>query len=114
MGDGVWAGGDNDNDDSSSRSSSSSSNSFDNDNADNKVRVVRTGDRIRSLVTVGAVHRPPAVNPSKCVTRGALAYTDSTYPGAFFEGITGDWLRFGGRQRHYRRQYKVRKNNGRG
>ena len=77
MGDGVWAGGDNDD---------SSSSSF--DNADNKVRV-RTGDRIRSLVTVGAVHRPPAVNPSKCVTRGALAYTDETYPGAFLKESQG-------------------------
>ena len=44
--------------------------------------VVRTADRICCLTTVGAIHRPP-VNTGTCVTRGALAYTDREYPGAF-------------------------------
>mmetsp|Transcript_33306 Transcript_33306/g.36852 ORF Transcript_33306/g.36852 Transcript_33306/m.36852 type:complete len:338 (+) Transcript_33306:122-1135(+) len=50
--------------------------------------ILRSSDRIRALVTVGAIHRPPE-NPSTCVTRGALAYTDQNYPGAFLqkEGI---------------------------
>lgn len=49
---------------------------------------VRTPERIRGLVTVGAIHRPPEGGAS-CVTRGALAYTDRTYPGAFLkeEGV---------------------------
>jgi len=49
---------------------------------------VRTADRICGLVTVGAIHKPPK-SVAACVTRGALAYTDSSYPGAFLrdEGI---------------------------
>lgn len=48
----------------------------------------RTAERICGLVTVGAIHRPP-VSVGSCVTRGALAYTDETYPGAFLkeEGV---------------------------
>lgn len=50
---------------------------------------VRTADRIRALVTVGAIHRPPGLDPKSCVTRGALAYTDANYPGALLadEGV---------------------------
>ena len=43
---------------------------------------VRTADRICCLATVGAIHRPP-VDTNTCVTRGALAYTNREYPGAF-------------------------------
>lgn len=50
---------------------------------------VATSDRIRALVTIGAIHEPPA-DASKCVTRGALAYTSENYPGAFLakDGIS--------------------------
>jgi len=49
---------------------------------------VRTSDRIRCLVTMGAIHKVPE-KESTCVTRGALKYTDENYPGAFLkdEGI---------------------------
>jgi len=50
---------------------------------------VATSERIRALVTIGAIHEPPA-DASKCVTRGALAYTSENYPGAFLakDGIS--------------------------
>lgn len=50
--------------------------------------VVRTSDRIRCLVTLGAIHKVPE-DESTCVSRGALKYTDENYPGAFLkdEGI---------------------------
>lgn len=50
--------------------------------------MVRTSDRVRCLVTMGAIHKVPE-NESTCVTRGALKYTDENYPGAFLrdEGI---------------------------
>eukprot|EP00536_Pseudo-nitzschia_multiseries_P001052 jgi/Psemu1/294262/fgenesh1_pm.13_\ len=59
-----------------------------NSNNDNEPSVVRTSDRIRCLVTMGAIHRVPE-DASTCVTRGALKYTDENYPGAFLrdEGI---------------------------
>ena len=49
---------------------------------------VRTSERVRCLATVGAIHRPPA-DVGTCVTRGALAYTEDNYPGAFLasEGV---------------------------
>lgn len=49
---------------------------------------IRTADRVRCLATVGAIHRTPS-EPGTCVTRGALAYTDASYPGAFLseEGV---------------------------
>jgi len=49
---------------------------------------IRTSERVKCLVTVGAIHRPP-VDVGTCVTRGALAYTDRNYPGAFLadEGV---------------------------
>jgi len=55
----------------------------------NEEEQVRTAERIRALVTIGAIHQPPT-DPSKCVTRGALAYTNEWYPGAFLakEGIS--------------------------
>jgi pimeloyl-ACP methyl ester carboxylesterase len=45
---------------------------------------LRVADLICGLVTVGAIHKPP-VTVTSCVTRGALAYTDQTYPGAFLK-----------------------------
>lgn len=51
---------------------------------------VRAADRVRALVTIGAIHKPPAGDAvSTCVTRGALSYLDRTYPGAFLseEGV---------------------------
>ena len=51
---------------------------------------IRAADRVRALVTIGAIHKPPAGNAvSTCVTRGALSYLDQTYPGAYHskEGV---------------------------
>ncbi len=51
----------------------------------------RAADRVRALITVGAIHKPPAKEfENTCVTRGALAYLDTTYPGAYLskEGVT--------------------------
>ena len=51
---------------------------------------VRASDRVRALITLGAIHKPPAGNAaSSCVTRGALAYLEERHPGAFLakEGI---------------------------
>lgn len=79
MADGTWFCSDeNDDDDDTSESSSSNNNN----------NIVRTSDRIRCLVTLGAIHKVPN-DKSKCVTRGALQYTDENYPGAFLkdEGI---------------------------
>lgn len=49
---------------------------------------VRTAERVCGLVTIGAIHRPPA-DASTCVTRGALSFVDREYPGAFLarEGV---------------------------
>lgn len=50
----------------------------------------RASDRVRALVTIGAIHKPPAGDAaSTCVTRGALSYLDQMYPGAFLaeEGV---------------------------
>jgi pimeloyl-ACP methyl ester carboxylesterase len=60
----------------------------DDETTDASNSVVRTSDRVRCLVTMGAIHRVPE-NESTCVTRGALRYTDENYPGAFLkdEGI---------------------------
>ncbi|KAL7496423.1 hypothetical protein ACHAWT_007799 [Skeletonema menzelii] len=55
---------------------------------DNTARAV---DRVRALVTLGAVHKPPEKEfEATCVTRGALKYLNSEYPGAFLsnEGIS--------------------------
>eukprot|EP00804_Cyclotella_cryptica_P028143 CCRYP_010998-RA/>CCRYP_010998-RA protein AED:0.03 eAED:0.03 QI:186/1/1/1/1/1/2/66/684 len=50
----------------------------------------RASERVRALITVGAIHKPPAGDASStCVTRGVLAYLEETYPGAYLasEGI---------------------------
>jgi hypothetical protein len=49
---------------------------------------VRTAERVACLATIGAIHKPP-VHFGTCVTRGALAYTNQAYPGAFLseEGV---------------------------
>ena len=50
----------------------------------------RAADRVRALITVGAIHKPPAGDAaSACVTRGALSYLDKKWPGAYHkdEGI---------------------------
>lgn len=49
---------------------------------------VRTNEKVRGLVTMGAIHRVPE-DEATCVTRGALKNTDLLYPGAFLkdEGI---------------------------
>jgi len=64
------------------------SNTGDNDDLVMKPRV---SDRVRALITVGAIHKPPAGDAaSTCVTRGVLAYIEERYPGAYLagEGIT--------------------------
>lgn len=55
------------------------------------VSVARASDRVRALITIGAIHSPPrTTSSSSCVTRGALAYVDANYPGAYHsdEGIS--------------------------
>jgi hypothetical protein len=50
----------------------------------------RASERVRALITIGAIHKPPAGDAaSTCVTRGVLAYLEETYPGAYLasEGI---------------------------
>jgi len=51
-------------------------------------RGIMTNERIRGLVTMGAIHKVPD-DEASCVTRGALKNTDLRYPGAFLkdEGI---------------------------
>jgi len=51
---------------------------------------VKTSDRISALVTLGAIHRVPE-NEKSCVTRGALQYVESQYPGAF---LTGEGIKY--------------------
>jgi pimeloyl-ACP methyl ester carboxylesterase len=57
--------------------------------------VVRTSDRVRCLVTMGAIHKVPE-NESTCVTRGALKYTDEKYPGAFLKNEGIGYVSIGG------------------
>ena len=59
-----------------------------NNNNNNNGDIVLTSDRIRGLATLGAIHKVP-VDASTCVTRGALQYTDSQYPGAFLKKSQG-------------------------
>lgn len=75
MGDGSW--------------SSTELEEIDNKEQRQKPPEIRTSDRIRCLVTLGAPHRPPK-DESLCITRGALKYTDMNYPGSFLreEGIS--------------------------
>uniref|UniRef100_A0A7S4K5P4 GPI inositol-deacylase n=1 Tax=Odontella aurita TaxID=265563 RepID=A0A7S4K5P4_9STRA len=56
---------------------------------------IRTADRVRCLATVGAIHRTPE-DASTCVTRGALGYTDSSYPGAYLSGEGIGYVSVGG------------------
>ncbi|KAL9178711.1 hypothetical protein ACHAXT_003842 [Thalassiosira profunda] len=57
----------------------------------------RAADRVRALITVGAIHKPPAGDAaSTCVTRGALSYLDATYPGAFLAGEGISYVTVGG------------------
>lgn len=79
MGDGKW----------SQRNDSNNSFNADND-TDNEInsKPIRTADRVRCLVTLGAIHKAPE-DPTTCVTRGALLNTNKLYPGDFLrkEGI---------------------------
>lgn len=56
---------------------------------------VRTAERVRGLVTVGAIHRPPR-EERECVTRGVLAFTDEKYPGTFLRGEGVRYVSVGG------------------
>lgn len=56
---------------------------------------VRTADRVRCLATIGAIHKEPATAGS-CVTRGALAYTNEMYPGAYLAGEGTAYVSVGG------------------
>lgn len=56
---------------------------------------VRTADRVKCLATIGAIHKPPATAGS-CVTRGALAYTEEMYPGAYLAGEGIGYVSVGG------------------
>jgi len=47
-------------------------------------RGIMTNERVRGLVTMGAIHKVPE-DESTCVTRGALKNTDLRYPGAFLK-----------------------------
>ena len=66
---------------------------FDENDASNSV--VRTSDRVRCLVTMGAIHKVPE-DESTCVTRGALKYTDENYPGAFLKDEGINYVSIGG------------------
>jgi hypothetical protein len=57
---------------------------------------IRTSDRIACLTTLGAIHRPPSVRPDTCVTRGALQFTDQTYPGTFLASQNIGYVSVGG------------------
>ena len=63
--------------------------------ADEDETATRTADRICGLVTVGAIHKPP-VSVASCVTRGALAFTDQSYPGAFLQDEGVAYVSIGG------------------
>ncbi len=67
----------------------------DDDDDEEETLTVRACDRIQCLVTLGAVHKPPKVEGS-CVTRGALSYTDETYPGAFLQKDGISYISVGG------------------
>lgn len=56
---------------------------------------IRTADRVRCLATIGAIHRPPQ-DVGTCVTRGALAYTDEMYPGAYLKNEGVGYVSVGG------------------
>lgn len=58
-------------------------------------RGIRTNERVRGLVTMGAIHRTPK-DETTCVTRGALKNTDLAYPGAFLKDQGIKYFSIGG------------------
>lgn len=56
---------------------------------------IRTSDRIACLATVGAIHKPPK-EEGTCVTAGALANTNSMFPGAFLKDEGVGYVSVGG------------------
>jgi len=56
---------------------------------------ISTKDRIRCLVTLGAVHKVP-IDKNRCPTRGALLKTDALYPGAFLKEDGIGYISVGG------------------
>jgi len=66
-------------------------------NGENLTGEARAAGRVRALVTIGAIHKPPAGDAaSSCVTRGALSYLDQAYPGAFLSGEGIAYVSVGG------------------
>jgi pimeloyl-ACP methyl ester carboxylesterase len=55
----------------------------------------QTNERIRCLVTMGAIHQEP-VNAGTCVTRGALKNTNEMYPGTFLKESGIGYVSIGG------------------
>lgn len=57
----------------------------------------RAASRVLGLVTIGAIHRPPDKDfEATCVTRGALKYLNSAYPGAFLANEGTSYVSVGG------------------
>jgi pimeloyl-ACP methyl ester carboxylesterase len=56
---------------------------------------ITTSERIRCLATMGAIHEEP-MDPSTCVTRGALKNTNAMYPGAFLKDSGISYVSIGG------------------
>ena len=78
----------------------------------------RAADRVRALITIGAIHSPPrggdaGGGPSSCVTRGALAYVDANYPGAYHAGEGIAYVSVGGDAVVGRRRRRRRREEGR-
>eukprot|EP00559_Dactyliosolen_fragilissimus_P002858 CAMPEP_0184859672 /NCGR_PEP_ID=MMETSP0580-20130426/4665_1 /TAXON_ID=1118495 /ORGANISM="Dactyliosolen fragilissimus" /LENGTH=363 /DNA_ID=CAMNT_0027356453 /DNA_START=69 /DNA_END=1160 /DNA_ORIENTATION=- len=59
-------------------------------------RNLRSSDRVKCLTTLGSIHRVPT-DPSTCVTRGALRYTDQNYPGSFLNSEGIQYVSVGGK-----------------
>ena len=60
-----------------------------------EVNRIQTSDRVRCLVTMGAIHKEPT-DASTCVTRGALKNTNDMYPGAFLKDTGIGYVSIGG------------------
>jgi len=56
---------------------------------------IRTNERVRCLVTIGAIQRVPE-DESTCVTRGALKNTDTLFPGAYLKEDGIKYVTIGG------------------
>ncbi|CAJ1942338.1 unnamed protein product [Cylindrotheca closterium] len=56
---------------------------------------IQTCDRVRCLVTMGAIHKEP-IDAASCVTRGALKNTNAMYPGAFLKDSGIGYVSIGG------------------